>query len=52
MAEYVEIWTRKGLTTNRKTHSDAVKDFIAFQKNVLKMEKPAPVVLLDSPNEC
>jgi hypothetical protein len=52
MAEYVKIWTEKGLTTNQKSHYDAVRDFTAFQKHVLKMENPAPVVLLNSPNEC
>ncbi len=52
MAEYVKIWTEKGLTTNQKSHYDAVRDFTAFQKHVLKMENSAPVVLLNSPNEC
>lgn len=50
--EYVENWTKFGLSTKQKTQKQAEKDFADFQKYVLLKEKPAPVVLLSSPSEC
>jgi len=50
--EYVKNWTDKGLTTTPKTLEDATIDFSLFQKHILKREKIAPVILLDSPLKC
>lgn len=50
--EYVKEWTARGLTTTPQTQEQAEKDFTEFQRVVLKMDKPAPVVLLSSPDDC
>jgi hypothetical protein len=50
--QYVDEWVKRGLTTERRTLEDATRDFTDFQINVLKMEKPAAVVMYDSPSEC
>lgn len=52
MAEYRDEWTKKGLTTERCTLEDAIIDFSLFQTLILKKEKAAPVILLDSPADC
>ena len=49
---YVKEWTQKGLTTQQRTQEEAEVAFEAFQRHSLKMENPAPVVLLDSPKKC
>jgi len=50
--KYVNEWTQKGLTTERRSLEDAIIDFGSFQKLILKKENPAPVVILDSPTQC
>lgn len=50
--EYVDNWTKFGLSTKQKTQKQAEKDFYNFQKYILLKENPAPVVLLNSPAEC
>ena len=51
-SDYIKKWTDVGLSTAPCSVENAVKDFTAFQKNVLMKENPAPVVLLDSPTKC
>jgi hypothetical protein len=50
--KYVAEWTQKGLTTERQSLENAIIDFGNFQKLVLKKEKIASVVILDSPMQC
>jgi len=50
--EYVAEWTKKGLTTEQRKLKDAEKDFTDFQIHVLKKDKPAPVVICNSPEKC
>ena len=50
--QYVSEWTRKGLTTEPQSLENAIIDFGNFQKLILKKEKIAPVVILDSPTQC
>ena len=47
--EYVEKWTKLGLTTTPLTLDQAEKDFFLFQKEIMQMETPAKVVLVDNP---
>ena len=50
--EYVKTWTAKGLTTQQRKPSDAIRDFSEFQRLILQKKKIAPVVILNSPAEC
>ena len=50
--KYVAEWTQKGLTTEQQSLENAIIDFGNFQKLILKKEKIAPVVILDSPTQC
>lgn len=46
---YVNKWVKIGLSTERVSLENAQIDFHLFQKEVLQMETPAPVILVDSP---
>jgi len=52
LSVYRDLWIKKGLTVEQSSLEDAKIDFSEFQTVILKMSKPAPVVLLNSPQEC
>ena len=49
MPQYVEKWTKLGLTTTRRTLKDAKRDFSNFYTLILKKPVPSEILICDSP---
>lgn len=49
MPQYVEKWTKLGLTTTRRTLEDAKRDFSNFYTLILKKPVPSKILICDSP---